>query len=182
MLLRVILLIRQEENTGENNRLAVRRGLTPFYCCFVLQSGRGLHKAQLLIAILNETIYFIPIILYLSDMVVIKTHNEFESHLGKELGVSNWHTITQEQINNFADATLDHQWIHTDPEKAKKESPFKTTIAHGYLTLSLIPFFWKQIVDVQNLKMEVNYGIERLKFGQAVIVGSEVRWLYFIIV
>ena len=108
-------------------------------------------------------------------MVVIKSHNEFESYLGKELGVSFWHKITQEQINNFADATLDHQWIHTDPERAKRESPFNATIAHGYLTLSLVPFFWKQVVDVQNVKMEVNYGIERLKFGQAVVVGSEVR-------
>lgn len=108
-------------------------------------------------------------------MVVIKSHAEFESYLGKEIGVSPWHKITQEQINNFADATLDHQWIHTDPERAQKESPFKTTIAHGYLTLSLVPFFWKQITDVQNLKMEVNYGIEGLRFGQAVLVNDEVR-------
>lgn len=108
-------------------------------------------------------------------MVIIKSHKEFETYVGKELGVSNWHMITQEQIHKFADATLDHQWIHTDPERAKRESPFKATIAHGYLTLSLIPFFWKQIVDVQNIKMEVNYGIEQLKFGQAVVVGNEVR-------
>ena len=108
-------------------------------------------------------------------MVIIKSHDEFESHLGKEIGVSNWHQITQEQINQFADATLDHQWIHTDTERAKTESPFKTTIAHGYLTLSLIPYFWKQVADVQNLKMEVNYGIEQLKFGQAVLVNNEVR-------
>jgi len=108
-------------------------------------------------------------------MVIIKSHQEFESYIGKELGVSPWHKITQEQINKFADATLDHQWIHTNPERAKTESPFKATIAHGYLTLSLVPFFWKQIADVQNIKMEVNYGIEQLKFGQAVLVDSEVR-------
>lgn len=108
-------------------------------------------------------------------MVIIKSHQEFESYLGKELGVSAWHKITQQQINQFADATLDHQWIHVDAARAATESPFKTTIAHGYLTLSLLPFFWKQIVDVQNLKMEVNYGIEGLKFGQAVLVDSEVR-------
>ncbi len=108
-------------------------------------------------------------------MVVIKSHQEFEAHLGKELGVSSWHKITQQQIDNFADATLDHQWIHVDPDRAKTESPFKTTIAHGYLTLSLLPYFWKQVVDVQNLKMEVNYGLEGLKFGQAVVVDSEVR-------
>ncbi len=108
-------------------------------------------------------------------MVIIKSHQEFEAHLGKELGVSAWHKITQQQIDNFADATLDHQWIHVDPDRAKRESPFKATIAHGYLTLSLLPYFWKQVVDVQNLKMEVNYGLEGLKFGQAVVVDSEVR-------
>lgn len=75
----------------------------------------------------------------------------------------------------FADATLDHQWIHTDTERAEKEGPFNATIAHGYLTLSLIPYLWKQIVDIQNLKMEINYGIENLRFGQAVVVNSEVR-------
>ena len=108
-------------------------------------------------------------------MVIIKSHAEFASFLGKEIGVSSWHQITQEQINSFADATLDHQWIHVDAERAKIESPFKSTIAHGYLTLSLVPFCWKQLVDVQNLKMEVNYGIEQIKFGQAVLVNSEVR-------
>ena len=108
-------------------------------------------------------------------MLIIKSYLEFESKLGRELGVSSWHKITQDQINDFANATLDHQWIHSDPEKAKTESPFKTTIAHGYLTLSLVPFCWKQIVDVQNVKMEVNYGIEQIKFGQAVLVNSEVR-------
>jgi acyl dehydratase len=108
-------------------------------------------------------------------MVVINSHAEFQSHLGKEIGVSPWHQVTQVQINQFADATLDHQWIHTDVERAGKESPFKTTIAHGYLTLSLIPYFWKQVADVQNLKMEVNYGIEQLRFGQAVLVNYEVR-------
>jgi acyl dehydratase len=117
----------------------------------------------------NKSIY------YLSVMVVITSHAEFESFLGKEIGVSPWHQVTQAQINNFADATLDHQWIHVDVERAKTESPFKTTITHGYLTLSLVPFFWKQIADVQNLKMEVNYGIEQLRFGQAVLVNNEVR-------
>lgn len=108
-------------------------------------------------------------------MLIIRNYNEFEQHLGKELGVSDWHKITQEQINQFADATLDHQWIHIDAERAAVESPFKATIAHGYLTLSLIPYLWKQVVDVQNLKMEINYGIDSLKFGQAVVVNSEVR-------
>lgn len=108
-------------------------------------------------------------------MITINNYEEFEAYLGKDLGVSNWHKITQEQVNKFADATLDHQWIHTEPEKAATESPFKATIAHGYLTLSLIPYLWKQIVSIQNLKMEINYGIEKLRFAQAVIVDSEVR-------
>ncbi len=108
-------------------------------------------------------------------MLIIKNHEEFQKYLGKELGVSAYHKITQEQINLFSDATLDHQWIHTDTERAATESPFKATIAHGYLTLSLIPFLWKQVVDIQNLKMEINYGIEKLRFAQAVVVDSEVR-------
>jgi acyl dehydratase len=108
-------------------------------------------------------------------MVVVNSYEEFEAHLGKEIGLSQWHTISQDQINKFADATLDHQWIHTDKEKAEKEGPFKATIAHGYLTLSLIPYLWKQIADIRNIKMEINYGIENFKFGQAVVVDSEVQ-------
>ncbi|GAA4097370.1 MaoC family dehydratase [Mucilaginibacter panaciglaebae] len=108
-------------------------------------------------------------------MIVIKNYEEFETHLGKELGVSNWHTITQQQINLFAEATIDHQWIHTDEDRAKTESPFKATIAHGYLTVSLLPYFWHQIADVQNLKMQINYSIENIRFAQAVAVNSRVR-------
>ncbi|TDO21292.1 MaoC family dehydratase [Pedobacter duraquae] len=108
-------------------------------------------------------------------MLVINSFEEYQSHLGKDLGVSEWHRITQDQINQFADATLDHQWIHVDKEKAELEGPFKATIAHGYLTLSLIPYLWKQIADVRNIKMEINYGIEHFKFGQAVLVDSEVQ-------
>lgn len=108
-------------------------------------------------------------------MLTIRNYNEFEQHLGKDLGTSAYHKIAQRQIIQFADATLDHQWIHTDPGRAELEGPFKATIAHGYLTLSLIPYLWKNIVDIQNLKMEINYGIEDLRFGQAVVVDSEVR-------
>lgn len=108
-------------------------------------------------------------------MIVITNYEQFESYLGKSLGTSPYHKIDQNQINQFADATLDHQWIHTDVAKAQNEGPFKATIAHGYLTLSLIPYLWKKIVDIQNLKMEINYGIEDLRFGQAVLVDSEVR-------
>jgi len=108
-------------------------------------------------------------------MVVVNNYEEFEAYLGKEIGLSQWHVIDQAQINKFADATLDHQWIHTDEEKAKTDGPFKATIAHGYLTLSLIPYLWKQIADIRNIKMEINYGIESFKFGQAVVVNSEVQ-------
>jgi acyl dehydratase len=107
--------------------------------------------------------------------LIINNFEEFKQYEGKELGVSEYHKITQEQIDKFADATLDHQWIHTDVERAKKESPFGTTIAHGYLTLSLIPYLWLQILEIKNVKMLVNYGIEKLRFNQAVMVNDEVR-------
>lgn len=107
--------------------------------------------------------------------VVIKSFAELEKLIGSELGVSDYHQFTQEQINLFADATIDHQWIHVDAEKAKAESPFGNTIAHGYLTLSILPHLWNQIVDVQNLKLQVNYGIEKLRFNQAVLVNDRVR-------
>ncbi len=108
-------------------------------------------------------------------MINISSYDEFAVYLGQELGTSNWHQINQAQINSFADATLDHQWIHVDEDKAATESPFKKTIAHGYLTLSLVPYLWQQIAKIGNLKMEINYGIESLKFAQAVTVDSEVR-------
>lgn len=109
------------------------------------------------------------------SQLVINSFQEFEEYVGKEIGVSDYLQITQEQINLFADATLDHQWIHTDPERAKTESPFKTTIAHGYLTLSVLPYLWEQIVEFKNVKMMVNYGIEKFRFGQAVEVNDKVR-------
>lgn len=109
------------------------------------------------------------------NKIVINSFSEFEKYVGKELGVSEYHKITQDQINKFAAATLDFQWIHTNVERAKKESPFKTTIAHGYLTLSIVPYLWDQIIEVNNIKMLVNYGMEKLRFGQAVLVDNEVR-------
>lgn len=109
------------------------------------------------------------------EKVIINSLEEFEGYVGKEIGVSDYLKITQERINLFADATLDHQWIHVDVEKAKTDSEFNSTIAHGYLTLSLLPHLWSQIVQVNNLKMMINYGMDKLKFGQAVVVDSEVR-------
>lgn len=107
--------------------------------------------------------------------LVIGSFVEFEKHIGKDLGTSEYFKITQNQINIFAEATHDHQWIHTDPEKAKREGSFGNTIAHGYLTLSIVPHLWDQIVDVRNLKMMINYGIESLRFANPVLVDSEVR-------
>ena len=108
-------------------------------------------------------------------MLEINSYEEFAAHLGEEIGTSEWLTVDQDRINQFADATLDHQWIHVDVERAKAESPYKSTIVHGYLTLSLLPYFWNQIIKVNNLKMLVNYGMEKMRFGQAVPVGSRLR-------
>lgn len=107
-------------------------------------------------------------------MLVINNYEEFASHLGQVLGTSEWLEVPQERINLFADATLDHQWIHVDAEKAKT-GPFGQTIVHGYLTLSLVPHLWSQIIDVRNLKMMVNYGMDKMKFGQAVLSGQQIR-------
>lgn len=107
--------------------------------------------------------------------VIINSYDEFAALLGKNIGVSDWVELPQERINLFADATLDHQWIHVDTERAKEESPFKTTIAHGYLTLSMLPYMWNQIIEVNNLKMMVNYGMDKMKFGQAVKSGESIR-------
>lgn len=108
-------------------------------------------------------------------MIIINNFNEYKSFEDQMIGTSEWHLIDQDQINRFADATLDYQWIHTDTVRAENEGPFKSTIAHGYLLLSLIPYLWKQIADVRNVKMEINYGIENFRFGQAVPVNNEVR-------
>ncbi len=107
--------------------------------------------------------------------LIINSYEEFEEFVGRKLGTSDYHKITQDQINKFADATLDHQWIHVDEERAKNESPYGATIAHGYLSVSLLAYLWFQIIEVNNITMLVNYGIENLKFGQAVVVNSEVR-------
>lgn len=107
--------------------------------------------------------------------ITIGSFEDFEKYIGQDFGFSDYHQITQDQINQFAVATIDHQWIHTDPDRAKNEGSFGDTIAHGYLTLSLVPFLWDQIIHVNNLKMMVNYGIENLRFAQAVLVNNEVR-------
>lgn len=107
--------------------------------------------------------------------LIINSYQDFEAYVGQELGTSDYLKITQDRINKFAEATSDYQWIHIDVERAKKESPFKNTIAHGYLMVSILPYLWDQIIEVNNIKMLINYGIEKLKFNQPVIVGDEVR-------
>lgn len=106
---------------------------------------------------------------------IIRSYDDFANLLGQAIGTSDYVELTQERINQFADATSDHQWIHIDTEKAKAESPYKQTIAHGYLTLSMLPYLWDQIVEVENLKMMVNYGMDKMKFGQAVKSGQSIR-------
>lgn len=100
--------------------------------------------------------------------------DEFVAAKGTHLGYSEWHTVTQDQINTFADATGDRQWIHVDEERAK-DGPFGTTIAHGYLTLSLIPMLGAQVYQVNGVKMGINYGSNKVRFPSTVPVGSRIR-------
>ena len=96
------------------------------------------------------------------------------THVGEHLGYSAWHTVTQEQVNLFADATGDHQWIHIDVDRAKA-GPFGGPIAHGYLTLSLAPVLLGQVLQVDGVKMGVNYGTNKIRFPSPVPVGSNLR-------
>lgn len=94
--------------------------------------------------------------------------------VGTDLGVTDWIEISQERIDQFADATGDHQWIHVDPDKAR-EGPFGATIAHGYLTLAITNLFLPQLVEVHNTSMGVNYGVNKVRFPAPVLVGSRIR-------
>ena len=100
--------------------------------------------------------------------------DELKQTEGKELGVSDWHTITQADIDAFADVTGDHQWIHVDPERAK-DTPFGGTIAHGYFTLSLAPRFTEQVMKLEGFAMAINYGLNKVRFPAPLPVGSKVR-------
>lgn len=96
--------------------------------------------------------------------------------LGQEIAVTDWFNVTQERIQQFADATLDHQWIHVDVERARQESPFKAPIAHGFLTLSLLPHFMHQAMEIkQGVRLGVNYGLNRVRFVSPVRAGSNIR-------
>jgi acyl dehydratase len=105
---------------------------------------------------------------------VFESLDELGKAVGEQLGYSDWHIVTQDQINAFADATGDHQWIHIDPEAAAK-GPFGTTIAHGFLTLSLIPMLAVQVSRVNGIRMGVNYGLNKVRFPAPVPVGSKLR-------
>ena len=106
---------------------------------------------------------------------VISSFEDLKALEGLEVGVSDWFQITQEQINQFADVTLDHQWIHVDVERAQKEMPGGTTIAHGYLTLSMIPAMTAEVLKFTNLKMGINYGLNKVRFTNMVAVDSRIR-------
>ena len=100
--------------------------------------------------------------------------DEFAAAKGEHLGYSEWHEVTQQQVNTFADATGDHQWIHVDPERAAA-GPFGGTIAHGYLTLSMLPVLISQIFRIENLTMAINYGLDRVRLPAPVPTGSRIR-------
>jgi acyl dehydratase len=108
-------------------------------------------------------------------MKVITSIDDAVGLVGQELGVSDWKEIDQKRIDAFADVTEDHQWIHIDVERAKKESPYGTTIAHGFLTLSLIPALSKDNFRVENAKMAINYGLNKVRFLAAVPSGGRIR-------
>ncbi len=107
-------------------------------------------------------------------MKVFESADALRAAVGEHLGYSDWHVVTQEQVNLFADATGDHQWIHVDPEKAA-QGPYGTTVAHGYLTLSLVPMLAAEVSRVDGAKMGVNYGSNKVRFPAPVPTGSKVR-------
>ena len=111
---------------------------------------------------------------YIASMKTFHSYSEVSACVGQEVAVTDWITITQEQVNLFAQATGDHQWIHVDPERAKA-GPFGAPIAHGFLTLSLIPRFFELAIHIEGARMGVNYGLNRVRFTSPVPVGSRVR-------
>ncbi len=111
----------------------------------------------------------------MSDPLLIPDVESIKKHEGVELGPSDWIEVSQKQIDLFAEATGDRQWIHVDPDRAREESPFKTTIAHGYLTLALTPALLPQLLVVQSFSQVVNYGIDKMRLREAVPVGSRLR-------
>ena len=111
-------------------------------------------------------------------MRILENIEELKTLVGQEIGISEWTTISQDRINKFADATGDHQWIHIDVERAKNELPGGTTIAHGFLTLSLLPKLAQEIYKVKGLRHSLNYGSDRIRFTAPVPAESRVRGRY----
>jgi acyl dehydratase len=108
--------------------------------------------------------------------VIFEVPGDLKEFLGKEIGISEWLTVSQERILQFAEATEDRQWIHLDRERAEKESPYGTTIAHGFLTLSLISRFMKDVIQIRSgVGMAINYGLNRVRFPAPVRAGSRIR-------
>ena len=108
-------------------------------------------------------------------MLTVKTLQDLKQHVGEEMGVSEWVTIDQQMIDKFAEATGDHQWIHVDVERAKRELPIGNTIARGYLTLSLLPRLGSQLMKIETSRRGVNYGSNKVRFTGMVPAGSKVR-------
>lgn len=108
-------------------------------------------------------------------MRIIASIEELKDLVGQEVALSDWFDITQERVNLFADATGDHQWIHIDVERSRRESPYGGTVAHGFLTLSLLPLIMENAVAMPSSKMGVNYGLNKVRFPAPVPVGSRVR-------
>ena len=108
--------------------------------------------------------------------LVVDSPQSLKEYVGREIGVTEWLNMAQDRITKFADATEDGQWIHTDPERARKESPYGATIAHGFLTLSLLSYFVKQAIEIRSgVRMGINYGLNRVRFPAAVRTGSRIR-------
>ena len=107
--------------------------------------------------------------------IVIPSIARLKEWTGKEVAVTDWFTVSQERIDAFAGATEDHQWIHVDRERAAEESPYGTTVAHGFLTLSLLPHLMRQAVEIQGMRLGINYGLNRVRFTGPVPAGSRVR-------
>jgi acyl dehydratase len=109
-------------------------------------------------------------------MLAVETFDALKAYVGKEIGASDWLTVSQERIKQFAEATGDKQWIHVEPQRAKKESPYGTTVAHGFLTLSLISYFLRDVIRIgSGARLTVNYGLNRVRFPSPVREGSRIR-------
>jgi acyl dehydratase len=107
--------------------------------------------------------------------LILDDMSKLKEYVGKELGTSDWYLVTQKNINLFADATEDHQWIHVDVERAKKESPFKGPIAHGYYSVSILAYLVGQVIEVKKVKLIVNYGLNKVRFPAPVPIGKKIQ-------